>query len=58
MEGPLAFLSLGENISEVMLDQFVDIGGSSVVLVFEDGELRCHSFPLAAREKETVSSLL
>jgi hypothetical protein len=38
-----------ENIRERMLDNFVDIGPSSVILVFEDGEQRCHTFPLAAR---------
>ena len=38
-----------ENCCLTMLDTFVDIGPSSVVLVFEDGELRCHTFPLAAR---------
>jgi hypothetical protein len=37
-------------LSEIMLDNFVEIGGSSVLMVFEDGEQRCHSFPLAARE--------
>ena len=38
-----------ENCCLTMLNTFVDIGPSSVVLVFEDGELRCHTFPLAAR---------
>ena len=38
-----------EDLQHTMLDTFVDIGPSSVVLVFEDGELRCHTFPLAAR---------
>ena len=38
-----------ENIRETMLDNFLDIGPSSVILVFEDGEQRCHTFPLAAR---------
>jgi hypothetical protein len=38
-----------ENIRKTMLDNFVDIGPSSVILVFEDGEQRCHTFPLAAR---------
>jgi hypothetical protein len=37
-----------ENIYKDMLDPFVDVGGS-VLLVFEDGELQCHPFPLAAR---------
>jgi hypothetical protein len=38
-----------ESLSEAMLDNFAEIGGT-VLLVFEDGEQRCHSFPLAARE--------
>jgi len=38
-----------ENLRQTMLDHFVDIGPSSVLLVFEDGEQRCHTFPLAAR---------
>jgi hypothetical protein len=37
-----------ENIYKDMVDQFVDIGGS-VLLVFQDGEQQCHIFPLAAR---------
>ena len=37
------------DISQVMLNNFVDIGPSSVLLVFEDGEQRCHTFPLASR---------
>jgi hypothetical protein len=40
----------GESLSDIMLDNFVDIGGSSVLLVFQDGEQQCHTFPLAARE--------
>jgi hypothetical protein len=40
-----------ENISGVMLDNFVDLNNSSVLLVFEDGEQRCHTFPLAARQR-------
>jgi hypothetical protein len=40
-----------ENIMcDVKLDSFVDLGSASVVLVFEDGEERCHTFLLAARE--------
>jgi hypothetical protein len=38
------------NQSNVMMDNFVDLGADSVLLVFEDGEERCHTFPLAARE--------
>ena len=40
-----------ENLFSSMADSsFVDLGpGSSVLLVFEDGEQRCHTFPLAAR---------
>ena len=40
-----------ENLFSSMADSsFVDIGpSSSVLLVFEDGEQRCHTFPLAAR---------
>jgi hypothetical protein len=41
----------GEDLCEVMLDNFVDIEGCSVLLVFVDGEQRCHSFPLAARKR-------
>jgi hypothetical protein len=38
-----------------MLDNFVDIEGSSVLLVFGDGEQRCHTFPLAAREDSSAA---
>jgi hypothetical protein len=38
-----------ENMSSVMLDTFVHIERGSVRLVFEDGELDCHTFPLALR---------
>jgi hypothetical protein len=34
---------------DVKLDTFVDLGSDSVLLVFEDGEERCHTFLLAAR---------
>ena len=44
--------SASENCRLTMLDTFVDIGPSSVVLVFEDGELRCHTFPLASRNSK------
>jgi hypothetical protein len=37
-----------ENIYKDLVDQFVDIGGS-VLLVFDDGEQQCHTFPLAVR---------
>jgi hypothetical protein len=47
-----------ENLSEVMLDNFVDIEGSSVLLVFEDGEQRCHTFPLAAREDSSAAGFV
>jgi hypothetical protein len=33
---------------DMVEQQFVDLGGSAL-LVFEDGEQQCHSFPLAAR---------
>jgi hypothetical protein len=36
------------DLFDAMLESFVEIGGS-VLLVFEDGEQRCHTFPLAAR---------
>jgi hypothetical protein len=42
--------TVATNVRKEMLDSFVDIGPSSVLLVFADGELTCHSFPLAARQ--------
>ena len=47
-----------ENLFSSMADSsFVDIGpSSSVLLVFEDGEQRCHTFPLAARHGLVHSS--
>ncbi len=38
-----------ENFRETMFDSFADIGPSSVLLICGDGELKCHTFPLAAR---------
>jgi hypothetical protein len=39
-----------QDLGSAMLDNFVDLGAASVLLIFQDGELRCHTFPLAARE--------
>jgi hypothetical protein len=48
-----------ESLSSIMLDNnFVDLGGSSVLLVFQDGKQRCHTFPLAARENSLPLFLL
>jgi hypothetical protein len=38
-----------ESLSTTMLDNFVHLGAASVLLVFQDGEQLCHTFPLAAR---------
>jgi hypothetical protein len=52
--GPRSRFLLADNLSNVMLDNsFVDIGGSSVLLEFQDGEQLCHAFPLAAREMDS-----
>ncbi len=32
-----------------MVDNFVDMKLGSILIVFEDGEQKCHAFPLAAR---------
>jgi hypothetical protein len=40
---------LADNLCTTMLDNFVDLGASSVLLVFQDGQQLCHTFPLAAR---------
>jgi hypothetical protein len=39
-----------DNLEGSMLEEFVDIP-ASVLLIFADGEQRCHTFPLVAREK-------
>jgi hypothetical protein len=40
-----------ENLFDDMLAaNYVDFADASVLLVFEDGEQICHTFPLAARE--------
>jgi hypothetical protein len=41
--------ALPENMYSIMLDQFVHIERGSVRLVFQDGDLDCHTFPLALR---------
>jgi len=38
-----------EGFATDMLDSYVDLGPSGVLLVFKDGEFMCHTFPLAAR---------
>jgi hypothetical protein len=38
-----------KNFFEGMVDNFVDLKLSSVLIVFKDGEQKCHAFPLAAR---------
>jgi hypothetical protein len=45
-------LSAKEDLCKTMLqdnNNLVDLGSASVLLVFEDGEMQCHTFPLAAR---------
>jgi hypothetical protein len=43
--------SAAEDLCQMMLDNLVDLGGAaSVLLVFEDGEQPCHTFPLASRQ--------
>jgi hypothetical protein len=41
----------GRDLHKIMLkdNNLVDLGPASVLLVFEDGEQHCHTFPLAAR---------
>jgi hypothetical protein len=39
---------IGNIYQDMVEQQYVDIGGN-VLLVFEDGEQKCHPFPLAAR---------
>jgi hypothetical protein len=38
-----------KNFFTGMVDDFVDLKLSSVLIVFKDGEQKCHAFPLAAR---------
>ncbi len=38
-----------EGFATDLLDSYVDLGPSGVLLVFKDGEFMCHTFPLAAR---------
>jgi hypothetical protein len=33
-----------------MLENFADLSIATVLLVFDDGEVHCHTFPLAARD--------
>jgi hypothetical protein len=37
------------NIFEDMVDNFFDMKLGSILIIFEDGEQKCHTFPLAAR---------
>ena len=46
-----------ENIHSIMLESFVDIGPSVVLLACKDGSLLCHTFPLAARNGSGVSKV-
>jgi hypothetical protein len=39
-----------KNIFGDMVNHFVDMKLSSVLIVFRDGEQKCHTFPLAARK--------
>jgi hypothetical protein len=32
-----------------MVDNFFDMKLGSILIIFEDGEQKCHTFPLAAR---------
>ena len=49
-ESPSSEQNEREDILGDMVEMsFVDLGPSSIRLVLEDGELVCHSFPLAAR---------
>ncbi len=45
-----------EDLCSLMLDNFVDVG-ANVVLVFEDGDQKCHTFPLATRNGLTVTGV-
>jgi hypothetical protein len=46
---PDLMCQMENTMCNVKLDSFVDLGSASVLLVFEDGEERCHTFLLAAR---------
>jgi hypothetical protein len=46
---PAAVAPSRKNFFEGMVDNFVDLKLSSVLIVFKDGEQKCHAFPLAAR---------
>jgi hypothetical protein len=46
---PAAVAPRRKNFFEGMVDDFVDLKLSSVLIVFKDGEQKCHAFPLAAR---------
>jgi hypothetical protein len=38
-----------KNTFEDMVDNFFDMKLGSILIIFEDGEQKCHTFPLAAR---------
>jgi hypothetical protein len=46
-----------KNFFEGMVDNFVDLKLSSVLIVFKDGEQKCHAFPLAARKSPLVENI-
>jgi hypothetical protein len=47
---PITAASQIDNLFDVMLvDKFVDVGRGSILLVFQDGEQLCHTFPIEAR---------
>jgi hypothetical protein len=39
-----------KNLFKDMVDHFADMKLSAVLIVFRDGEQKCHTFPLAARK--------
>jgi hypothetical protein len=55
-EGAVAARLHHQNLN--MLDNFVDLGAASVLLVFQDGEQLCHTFPLAARQGQFKNWLM
>jgi hypothetical protein len=46
-----------KNFFEGMVDNFVDLKLSSVLIVFKDGEQKCHAFPLAARKNPLAENI-
>jgi hypothetical protein len=46
------------SIFEDMVDDFVDMKLNSVLIVFKDGEQKCHAFPLVARNVSPVENIL